>query len=85
MSAGPNGSAPDIEIDPRTDIIIKPMPNGQIRLMAPMADKVYCLGMLEMAKHIILSFQAPQATNVQPVPAAALQNIPEPEFQTRKR
>lgn len=90
-----NGNPPDInlELDPLKDIVIKPMVvdgETKLRILAPMGDKIYCLGMLELAKQAILSFRPPAGqpnpqSGLVAAPASALGQIPAPDFQTGKR
>jgi hypothetical protein len=76
----------DIGIDPKRDIVIKSMPGtDQLRIFAPMQDKLYCLGMLELAKAAVLNFKIPEPSQILQAPGSALQGLPEPDFQTRKQ
>ena len=75
----------ELALNPQRDIVIKLMPNGQVRIMAPMQDKIYCLGILGLAVEAVHRFQAPDPSQVQAAPASALEGLPEPDFQLPRR
>lgn len=88
--ANSNGSCLEVnfELDPTRDIVIKLLPGtNNIRIIAPMQDKIYCLGLIELAKQAIISFKPPESSAPTIVGASAsdLNKIPAPEFETRKR
>lgn len=88
MAAG-NGAPVELEYDPNTDIVIKYNGGNSIRLVGPMNNKIHCLGMLALATDAVKNFGNPNVgptpTQVVQAPAAALNALPEPDFQTGKR
>jgi len=86
MPQGNGQQQQDLEIDPTKDILIKyNHATRSIRLMAPLADKIYCLGILELAKQAVQNFNPEQASPIAAAPASALNALPAPDFQTGRR
>lgn len=81
-----NGQTPEVVFDPERDIVIKLMPGpdgNNIRLMAPLNNKIYCLGLLKLAEQAVISFVPPKPSDVVQAPASALEGLP--DFQIPKR
>lgn len=82
-----NNLPEEFQLDPAKDIVIKMLPNGQVRTAGPLGNKLYCLGMLELAKQSVLLFKPSEEgkPGVVGADASALQQLPEPQFQTRRQ
>lgn len=77
-----NGSPEEFQLDPQRDIVIKLLPDGKVRIIAPMSNKIYCLGLLETAKMAVHQFRVPEQSGIVQAPASVLNELAGVDFQT---
>jgi hypothetical protein len=51
---------------PKIQLTIRLEPNGQINVHGPLADKIFCLGLLELAKKVVFDYKQEESNIIVP-------------------
>jgi hypothetical protein len=51
---------------PSIEIRVKLLSNGRVEINAPMQNKVLCLGLLELAKDLVITYEPTKSEILQP-------------------
>lgn len=61
---------------PQIELTVRVLPNGQVQVHGPIHDKILCLGLLELGKNAVLTYQPPKVVVPDMIPPADLTGKP---------